>query len=310
MEQLLQRYIRGEVSEAERQKVASWLDESPEHMREFLALRKLYDLSLWHTENSRERKIRKIGFSPRKLGVELLKVAAILLIGFFVNQRFISTPQEEEVRTQTIRVPAGQRAEVTLSDGTHVWLNSRSSLEFPNRFGEGHREVRLDGEGYFDVHADKENPFTVRTPKYDIQVLGTEFNVKAYSGSELFETALLRGNVKIRAPHLREDMQLQPNEMASAENGVLKRSPIKNDNYLKWIEGLFCFENESIQDLIKKLELYYDTRIEVRRPSLLKHRYSGKFRIQDGIEHVLRVLQLKHQFSYVRDEEKNLIIIQ
>ena len=177
---------------------------------------------------------------------------------------------------QTIHVPAGQRAEVILADGTHVWLNSRSTLKFSEQFSANTRNVELDGEGYFSVQHNEKSPFTVQTPKYTIQVLGTEFNVKAYHNSPLFETALIKGSVEIT---------------------------------FKWKEGLFCFENESIQDLIDKLQLYYDIQIDVQRPSLLQYRYSGKFRIKDGVEHVLKVLQLKHKFTYTKNEEENLIII-
>lgn len=210
---------------------------------------------------------------------------------------------------QTIHVPAGQRAEVTLADGTHVWLNSRSTLRFPEQFSANARNVELDGEGYFSVQHNEESPFIVQTPKYAIQVLGTEFNVKAYRNTSLFETALLKGSVKISSPNLKNGLQLKPNEIVSIENKLLKKSTINNNDYFKWKEGLFCFEDESIQNLIKKLELYYDTTIEIQRPSLLEHHYSGKFRIQDGIEHVLRVLQLKHKFTYQKDDDKNLIII-
>ena len=114
---------------------------------------------------------------------------------------------------------------------------------------------------------------------------------------------------KNQFPNLRNGLQLKPNEIVRIENRMLKKSTINNSDYFKWKEGLFCFENESIQDLIKKLELYYDTTIEIQRPSLLKHHYSGKFRIQDGIEHVLKVLQLKHKFTYIKNDDKNLIII-
>mgnify|MGYP000428080812 CR=1 FL=1 len=308
MEQLLQRYIRGEVSAEERLKVASWLDESPENMREFLALRKLYDISLWQTDTNEKHSVKKRHFSIQKIAVEILKIAAIFLVGFWGSKQLL-TQQSDKVQMQTIHVPAGQRAEVTLADGTHVWLNSRSTLRFPEQFSANARNVELDGEGYFSVQHNEESPFIVQTPKYAIQVLGTEFNVKAYRNTSLFETALLKGSVKISSPNLKNGLQLKPNEIVSIENKLLKKSTINNNDYFKWKEGLFCFEDESIQNLIKKLELYYDTTIEIQRPSLLEHHYSGKFRIQDGIEHVLRVLQLKHKFTYQKDDDKNLIII-
>ena len=191
MEQLLQRYIRGEVSAEERLKVASWLDESPENMREFLALRKLYDISLWQTDTNEKHSVKKRHFSIQKIAVEILKIAAIFLVGFWGSKQLL-TQQSDKVQMQTIHVPAGQRAEVTLADGTHVWLNSRSTLRFPEQFSANARNVELDGEGYFSVQHNEESPFIVQTPKYAIQVLGTEFNVKAYRNTSLFETALLK----------------------------------------------------------------------------------------------------------------------
>lgn len=308
MKELLQRYIKGEVSEKERLKVASWLDESPKNMHEFLALRKLYDISLWQANTDKTNSEKNAYYSIRKITVEILKIAAILLIGFWGSKQLL-TQQSDKKQVQIVHVPAGQRAEITLADGTHVWLNSRSTLRFPEQFSTNTRNVELDGEGYFSVQHDEDSPFIVQTQKYAIQVLGTEFNVKAYRNTSLFETALLKGSVKISSPDLANGLQLKPNEIVSIQNRMLKRSTINNNDYFKWKEGLFCFENESIQDLINKLELYYDTTIEIQRPTLLRHHYSGKFRIKDGIEHVLRVLQLKHKFTYLKDDDKNLIII-
>lgn len=308
MKELLQRYIKGEVSEKERLKVASWLDESPKNMHEFLALRKLYDISLWQANTDKTYSEKNAYYSIRKITVEILKIAAILLIGFWGSKQLL-TQQSNKKQVQTVHVPAGQRAEITLADGTHVWLNSRSTLRFPEQFSTNTRNVELDGEGYFSVQHDEDSPFIVHTQKYAIHVLGTEFNVKAYRNTSLFETALLKGSVEISSPNLKNGLQLKPNEIVSIENRMLKKSTINNSDYFKWKEGLFCFENESIQDLINKLELYYDTTIEIQRPTLLRHHYSGKFRIQDGIEHVLRVLQLKHKFTYIKDDDKNLITI-
>lgn len=327
MEERLQRYIKGEASEAEKRQIIDWIDQQPEHMREYLAQRKLYDISLWNREagltaaaeqpdagkpkanKAGERNLSGRRISLRRIAAETMKVAAVLLIGF-LGARYFLTPDAGQPRMQTIHVPAGQRAEVTLADGTAVWLNSRSTLSFPDRFPAGSRQVELDGEGYFTVAHDARSPFTVKTGKYDIRVLGTEFNVKAYRRSKWFETALLKGSVEIADPENDRPLRLQPNEVASLHEGRLQTTAIPDHNYFKWKEGLFCFEDETVEQLIEKMQLYYDIRIEVRRPSLLQHRYSGKFRIKDGIEHVLKVLQLKHKFTYTKDEELNLIIIQ
>ncbi len=308
MKELLQRYIEGNVSEEERLSVAAWIEESPENMREYLALRKLYDISLWNTDAPGEKILKERRISFRRVGIEALKIAAIFLIGLFVSKRLM-IQKPEEAHMQTIHVPTGQRAELTLSDGTHVWLNSRSTLRFPDKFSENGRNVELDGEGYFSVRHDKGLPFTVQTERYAIHVLGTEFNVKAYQGSPLFEAALLKGSIEISSPDLSANLRLKPNEVVTDDGKEVSKSGISNYNYFKWKEGLFCFEDESIQSLIEKLQLYYDITIDVQRTSLLQYRYSGKFRIKDGIDHVLKVLQLKHEFTYTKDEETNRIVI-
>lgn len=308
MEELLKRYIQGKVTSEERRKVARWLDEDPANMREFMALRKLYDISLWQTDMD-EKPERKSVIRPiRRWVFEMLKVAAILVVGFLLAKSMLKT-QPEVVTMQTIYVPPGQRAELTLTDGTEVWLNSSTTLRFPNHFETDSRKVELDGEGYFSVERDKSRPFTIQAGRYAVHALGTEFNVKAYRNSPSFEAALINGCVEISVLGMANALRLKPNEMASASDGKIHVAPIQDYSYFRWTEGLLCLENETIQSLMAKLELYYDITIDVRRPDLLQHRYTGKFRIKDGIDHVLKVLQLKHRFSYTRDEDKNKIII-
>lgn len=312
MEELIQRYLQGEVSDEEKAHVLAWLEESPAHRKEYAALRKLYDISLWSGSagQSYAKPARPFWrrIASRQTAFSLMKIAAIWIIGFagawLLSDRTADTP-----RMHTIHVPAGQRAELTLSDGTKVWLNSHSTLTFPDRFTAHARQVNLDGEGYFTVARDPEAPFTVQTEKYAVRVLGTEFNVKAYRRSTVFETALLKGSVEISTHDTRRKIRLSPDEFVSARNGRLIKSQISDHTYFKWREGLFCFENETIENLIEKIQLYYDVKIEIQRPSLLAYRYSGKFRIKDGIEHVLKVLQLKHKFLYTIEEEGNRIII-
>ena len=98
---------------------------------------------------------------------------------------------------QTITVPAGQRINITLVDGTNVWLNARTSLSYPVKFGKNNRQVVLDGEAYFDVTKDKSKPFIVQTDNYNVEVLGTQFDVNAYSETGEFETTLMSGSLKV-----------------------------------------------------------------------------------------------------------------
>lgn len=307
MDELLMKYIKGETTPEEREKVVRWLDEDPEHIHQYHSLRKLYDISLWSPiEESQQEEKQTRTLKP--VWIEFLKVAAVILITFLGTKAFFDW-KDEPVKMQTVIVPAGQRAELLLTDGTKVWLNSRSKFKFPDRFQKDARNVELDGEGYFEVTHLKDAPFTVHTSRYDVKVLGTEFNVKAYNGKNQFETSLLKGSVEVSNTNKSQVVRLRPDERVISDGSQLIRSVILDKNYFRWKEGLLCLDDESIGGLIDKLELYYDVKIIVQQASLMKYHYSGKFRISDGVEHVLKVLQLKHKFTYTKDEEQNLIII-
>lgn len=310
--ELLQKYIAGNATEAEKQRVTKWIQENPENMREYMAQRKLHDMVLWRTEpvaeeNSREKK----HFSLRGVCMEAAKIAAVLAIVLLGTHYWTGKHQVPEDKTwQSIYVPAGQRAELMLADGTKVWLNSRSTLTFPGSFKGNIRNVKLDGEGYFAVTKNVEQPFIVETNKCNVKVLGTEFNVMAYAADSVWETSLLEGAVEILVPGSNNSgMRLEPNMMASLKGNRLVKGRIKEVDYFLWREGLLCFNDISVRDMIEKLKLYYGVDIVVNNTRILKNRYTGKFRTKDGVEHVLKVLRLNNKFTYTKDDETNVITI-
>lgn len=309
------RYIVGDATTEEKCTMAEWLDADPKNMREFLAFRKLYDITLWHQDNTTEqitKPSKSITLFPiRKLIAEALKVAAIFVVVLLGVRHFLPTSTlHEPIAMQTIHVPAGQRAELTLSDGTKVWLNAKTTFIFPNYFSAKSRNVTLNGEGYFDVTSNKKQPFIVKTEKYDIKVCGTQFNVIAYSGNNLFETSLLEGSVELLNPGTEKGVLIQPNERIYLENDRLVQAPISNFNHFLWKEGLISFDDESFPEMASKLELYFDLKINIKNNKILKNRYTGKFRTKDGVEHILKVLQLSNQFRYKIDDKFNIITIE
>lgn len=309
-EKILDRYIKGEATFEERQQIVDWLDADEENVREMMALHKLHDIEVMNqveikSMGDQSKKSGKQSFLWRKVGMELLKVAAILVFVFGI-QLLIKT---DKVGYQTLYVPNGQRAELTLPDGTEVWLNSCTRLVYPQVFAEA-REVKLDGEAYFKVTRNEKQAFVVKTEDIDIKVLGTEFNVKAYSAIDEQQVDLLKGSVELSGGVMgQRSLRMNPQESVRIAEGKIKRSRIDDYDYFRWKEGLICFKNESVGSIIKKLEIYYDVRIVVDREDLLKDTYSGKFRTRDGIEQVLKVLQLEHDFVYVKDDDLNLITI-
>lgn len=317
-EELLKKYIKGDyLTDDERETVVNWLEESPENMNEYKTLHKIYDALLWneYEENSYILpETKPEGISIKRQLIILSRYAAVFLIavlGCYIFLTYFGAP--EAVKTETARntvfVPSGQRAEITLTDGTKVWLNAKTRFIYPEKFDPDHRDVYLDGEAYFEVEKDKKRPFTVRTDNYNIKVLGTEFNVIAYKGSELFETSLLEGSVEVKSHDEKSSCVLSPDNIAYTEDGKLKTAPLIDKNFLLWKDGIIYFDNETVLEIMKKLELYFDIKIDVQNKSIITHRYSGKFRTKDGVEQVLKVLQLKHKFKYTRDDSTNTIII-
>ena len=310
--ELLHKYISGYASEAEKELVTKWIMERAENMHEYRTQRKLYEISLWRAEHViSEKKQEKKRFSIRTVWIEAAKIAAVVALVLFSTQYWFAKPQTEEKSSyQSIHVPAGQRAEIILADGTKVWLNSRSTLSFPGNFTGDTRHVKLDGEGYFAVTENVEQPFIVETNKYNVKVLGTEFNVIAYETDNIWETSLLEGSVEILTPGINSGaLRLEANTRISLRNDKLVKGYIQEMDYFRWREGLICFTNVSLSDMIDKLILYYGVDIVVNNKKILNNRYTGKFRSKDGIEHVLKVLRLNINFTYTKDDERNIITI-
>jgi transmembrane sensor len=310
--QILIRYIAGDASDTEKHQVMQWIDTSPENMREFLAVRKLYDLTLWNDpQTTKQTTTSRLPYriSIRRIATEALKIAAVFLLGVLFFSILQKQKPELAATQQTLYVPAGQRAELTLADGSHVWLNANTTLTFPTVFTSGTREVTVDGEGYFKVAKDPENPFVVHTGKYEVKVLGTEFNLLSYSADKYFELSLLEGSVEVLKPGAEKGAKIQPGQKLFLENDQFYVTQITHNNYYLWKDGIISFDDEPFAGMAKKLELYFDMTIHIENQKLLDYRCTGKFRSKDGVEHILKVLQLSNRFSYSIDDKRSTITI-
>lgn len=306
---LLLRYIEGDCTEEEKIKITKWLDSDPQNMKEYMALRKLHDISIWQMSDNIDSSL-KLNNPVKKIKryyIEIARIAAIFVLAFVLYHVYFSF--NEKATMQTLNVPQGQRAQLTLADGTKVWLNAKSILTFPNHFKGGLREVTLDGEGYFQVAKNKKRPFIVNTNKYDVKVLGTTFNLKSYSQTDGFETSLLEGSVEILKPESTSGKIIKPNQRIYLHEGKLIVEPITHIDYFLWKDGILSFDDEPFQDLMKKLELIFDIKIEIKNEGILRYRCTGKFRTKDGVQHILNVLKLANEFNYEINSDKNTITI-
>ena len=245
---------------------------------------------------------------------EWVKIAAAILISLSVSwvafHKKIPDELLPEVAMNTIHVPAGQTVNLTLADGTNVWLNSRTTLKYPGLFSGNKRELILDGEGFFDIVHDREKPFIVHARGYEIKALGTQFNVEAYPQSADFNASLLDGSIQITS--VTDDSKtiiLQPNTMVRMHEGRLIAEDITDFNHYSWREGLISFNNMPFTTLMIKFEKCYGIKIVIENRRVKEYVSTGKFRISDGVDYALRVLQRNVQFRFERDEENHVIYI-
>lgn len=305
--ELLHKYFAGNATPEEEKVIMNWTDTSPANYQFYLKERKYWDALLVHTDLM---KVSKPSLQKRNVNFWMFStIAATIALLFVLSWQFVSEESPEK-KWQSVWVPPGQRAQVTLDDGTTVWLNSRSTLTFPSSFDADQREVKLDGEGFFDVEKEEQRPFIVKTEKYTIEVLGTSFNVLAYKDHELFETALLSGSIRIGTPERNTSViTLKPEQKVFETGGKLQVAQINNFDHFRWREGLICLDDERFEDLINKFSLYFDIKITIMNPRLPDYRCTGKFRQSDGVDYALKVLQAELNFSYERNTELNEITI-
>lgn len=306
----LYKYFRGETSVEEEKAILDWVESSEENLLTFQNERLLYDTILFTTdieeEPIAEKKVIKIS-SVLKWSVRAAAVFIVLLSSFHLLNEYVV---ETDIQLQQVIVPAGQRVNIILADGTSVWLNAKSTLEYNTDFGKKKRIVNLDGEAYFQVAKNEKVPFLVNTEYNVVKVLGTSFNVSAYKGSKVFNTSLVEGSVEVYMSGSEKPLvQLSKNEYLNIANGTSVKGNVRSTDFLRWREGLYCFDDMSFRQILDKLELYYDVDIVVETPKVLNYSCTGKFKEQDGIDHILRVIQKDHQFDYTIDKDNNIITI-
>jgi ferric-dicitrate binding protein FerR (iron transport regulator) len=239
-----------------------------------------------------------------------------------------SASQAPPVRDNEIFTNTGSRTHVNLPDGSKVWLNAGSRIDYGKEFGVTHREVELTGEAFFDVAPNPNKPFVIHTKRIDILVLGTSFNVKSYPTDKTTETTLIRGSIEVSIHSRPSDkIILKPNEklVISNEDSIrqVKARPheIKADQSLltiqkptyyentgtvvetSWVDNKLVFQDEAFSDLARKMERWYSVTIRFDSPRLEQLQFTGTFEketIQQALE-ALKLTDREAKFKYTVD---------
>lgn len=213
----------------------------------------------------------------------------------------------------TITTPKGRQYHVVLPDGTEVWLNAASSVQYPVAFKGRERRVKISGEVYFEVAAKSWQPFVVETDQMKLEVLGTSFNVNTYNDEKTIRTTLLTGAVKVTPAHTTQPKVLVPGQTAvlskpdaSTEATLTVTETPDPDKIIAWKNGLFNFDGMDLYSVMRQLERWYNIEIEyVGKPENVI--FKGKMHRNTNLSDVLKVLEtmdvnleLKGNVLYVR----------
>jgi transmembrane sensor len=257
----------------------------------------------------------KSGFSLARIVKVYQKIAAFLLIPviglgiiYWVNQYSQPTVQFAE----TI-APRGQKSQIVLADGTRVWLNSDTKIKYPTNFNENQRDVYLDGEAFFEVSKNTSKPFIVHTSGLNVKVLGTKFNVKAYSDENQVETSLFEGKINLMlnnpAPSQTAEIEVIPGQsfVYSKTNNKLMPNRFPKEEINGWKKNQLIFKDDTFSNLVRKLERWYDVEVVYDEKQFNDRHLTVELYEGERLDRLMEVISLALSVNY--QYEKGKIIL-
>ncbi len=300
---LVAKYLSGNLEPDEERALWLWVEERPENRREFEALVQLWNDSGrvveppftadvtegWARLEGKIGAAEKEGPSVPSTALRLrfrLRVAAVLLVLLSAGGLLLRELVPSRV---VVRTAAGEQREVQLPDGSRVWLNQHSILQYERRFRT--RALWLEGEAFFQVAADSLRPFEVTAGEVGVRVLGTRFNLRAYPGEKQVELDVLSGRVLFYHRPSEQKLELKAAEAAVFERSAaqMHKRPNPDPNALAWKDGLLRFDDTPLQEVLRTLERYFGARFRVENPAVLNCPFSGPFP-QPKLEEVMQAL--------------------
>ena len=217
-----------------------------------------------------------------------------------------SAPMEEVFNT--VRVPQGGEYTLTLSDGTRAWINAGSSITYPLHFGRA-RRVTVGGEVFVEVAHDARHPFIVSAAGMEMTVLGTSFNVMAYDDEPRVETTLVTGSLRVEANG--SQVVLTPGQQAGVEkaSGFLDVREVNVEACTMWRRGLLVFYEESLRSICRKLERWYDVRIDTSSPSLDGVLYTGMVKRHETLNTIADLMNLTNDVVFSQQDDGTIRVV-
>lgn len=307
--QLIERFLKGETTEAEETTLFHWFD-SEGAKEEILASYKdkwehASDILSKETQSEIYKKIQadtlptfkgKVSRFGSKTILRYIAVASIsVLIGMGIYKGFDKPGTENNF---IVSAAEGMKSEIVLPDGTKVWLNSQSSLTYSSSYNQNDRIVFLDGEGYFEVKKDLKKAFIVNAKGIEIEALGTKFDIKAYKDNQEVTTSLLEGKVSVRGKE--KEIILFPNQEVCFNTRSSSFSEIKGYDASRsalWKDNQFYFDNQSLEEIAKILERKYAVEVVFSSETVKAYTFCGIIN-NTTLFNVLECLRLTSPIEY------------
>lgn len=229
----------------------------------------------------------------------LVFIGSVILLKSLEDSNLKEINNNQVISTITKSNPAGRKLNFKLPDGSFVFLNSESTLNFPASFSDSVRIVRLNGEAYFDVIKNDKKPFIVMTEQVQTQVLGTSFNIKAYPQEKAIAISLVEGKVQVTKQGKEEKIILNPNEKLEINPLTLTSNKKQFDPVIEagWKDGILVFDDDNAHSLIAKLKRWYGVNIELLNQPKTEWQIKGQFKDMN-LQQVLDNIQFTHKIQY------------
>lgn len=218
---------------------------------------------------------------------------------FFFNK--LERVTNDTVQKFVIEVPSGAKSKVTFPDGSIVWLNSESKIEYDSDFAKTSRNISLTGEGYFEINRNKILPFVVKTEKLSIKVLGTKFNLKSYEEDLDITVTLKEGSVEVKQLISDADpLTLRPNQQVTYQKSEdsMQVDSVDASSIEAWRDGAIVFDKVSLIDIAKELKRLYNRPVHIEDENLKHIIYYSDFKDNIPIEKVIKILSSGNKFKY------------
>lgn len=307
--ELIERYHQGNCSPEEQHIVEQWLhaEDAEISFPENADLKAMEDKG-WKKISGRYNIAVRTdpagGFKSRNYRI-LWQLAACMALIFaaaalyYFHEDRKNSHQNGTLVYKVVRTLKGQKLNVSLPDGTVVWLNSESVLRFPSHF-KGHlRELEFSGEGYFSVAKDPSKPFVIHTRKTRIQVLGTKFNLRALTAETATSVVVEEGRVKLTGNSGQQQLMLTANKRGVFETTApfMKTDEVSAGKYIAWKNNELLLDNLTIGQAAETLERWYNVKITISRQELRNEHYTGSFK-NPPLKEVLASMGFAVKFSY------------